>query len=239
MKVSSLKNLIRLSFSRFAESYNREAFLQKEASKILSEFAGCLQGRGIDLGCGTGFLYDVLPDKNIVGVDISKDMIQMYMRKNKQAVVGDIENLPFKDASFDFAVSNFSLHWTDLGKSFKEVYRVLRKEGVFVFNIPFYGSLEIIQEILGEETFDFLCVPQILKTLKDAGFRIQDFFAEDLEATFDNGYKLLSHLHRTGVSLNTKSTSLKEKREIVRKFKSYKKDALLKYRLLFVKAYKY
>ncbi|NPA53775.1 MAG: methyltransferase domain-containing protein [Aquificae bacterium] len=233
-----MKNLVRLSFSRFAESYNKEAVLQKEAAEVLGDFAGFIDGTGIDLGCGTGFLYDFLENKNVIGIDISKEMILFYKEKNPKAVIADIEKLPFKEKSFDFAVSNFSLHWTDIEKSFLETYRVLKEKGVFVFNIPFYGSLDIIEEILGVETFDFLCVPEILKSLKKAGFGIEDFFFEDFVLSFKDGYSLLSHLHKTGVAVNIKKTSLKEKREIVQKFKSYKKEAVLKYRLLFVKAYK-
>ncbi len=233
-----MKKVIKKSFSRFAESYNKEAFLQKKAALELSEYAQDLTGLGLDLGCGTGFLYESLSNKNIVGIDISPDMAFFYKRKNEKVVIGDIEQLPFKDSIFDYAVSNFSLHWTDLDRSFGEVHRVLKKEGYFVFNIPFYGSLDVIEKILGYQTFSFLCVPEILKKLKEKDFRIEDFYAKDFSYTFKDGFSLLSHLHKTGVSINEKATSLSEKRRIFFLFKSYRKPIPLKYRLLFVRAYK-
>ncbi len=233
-----MKSFVKFSFSRFAETYNKEATLQKEAAEILIDFADSLEGKGLDLGCGTGFLYRFSNWKNITGIDIAEDMVKFYKKFNSNCLIADMENLPFKENSFDFAVSNFALHWTDIKKSFNEVFRVLKKDRYFVFNIPFKGSMEAVEEIVGKETFDFLCVPEILKILKESGFSIKDFFAEDLYREFPDGYSLLSHLHKTGVSINLKEKSLSEKRKIVKKFKDYKKPVVLNYRLLFVKAYK-
>ncbi len=232
-----MKTLVKFSFSRFSESYDREAVLQKEAARILVDFAGDLKGKGIDLGCGTGFLLRLSEWKGIVGIDISEDMVRFYSRFNKNAVIADMEDLPFKENSFDYAVSNFSLHWADFEKTVFELKRVLKPEGRFVFNIPVGGSLEVVEKILGEIHFDFICVPEVLQTLKEKGFFINDFFVENLQKGFKDGYSLLVHLHKTGVAINTKSSSLSEKRRIVNLFKSYEKPALLNYKLLFVDAF--
>lgn len=232
-----MKTLIRFSFSRFSESYDTEAVLQKEASKLLVDFAGKLEGKGIDLGCGTGFLYRFSEWKDTVGIDISQDMIRFYTRFNKKAVVADMEKLPFKKNSFDFAVSNFSLHWADFEKTVFQVRYTLKEKGKFVFNIPVGGSLEAVENILGDTTFDFLCVPEILQTLKNNSFKIEDFFVENLKKDFENGYQLLMHLHKTGVAINIKEKSIGEKRKIVKKFKNYNKPVTLNFKLLFVKAY--
>ena len=229
-----MKTLIKLSFSRFSESYDKEAVLQKEAARILVDFAGDLKGKGIDLGCGTGFLLRLSEWKGIVGIDISEDMVRFYRRFNKNAVIADMEDLPFKENSFDYAVSNFSLHWADFDKTVSELKRVLKPEGRFVFNIPVGGSLEIVEKILGEIQFDFVCVPEVLQTLKEKGFFVNDFFVENLQKEFKDGYSLLVHLHKTGVAINTKSSSISKKRKIVKLFKSYQKSTYLNYKLLFV-----
>ncbi|WP_456464536.1 class I SAM-dependent methyltransferase [Persephonella sp.] len=229
-----MKTLIKLSFSRFSESYDKEAVLQKEAARILVDFAGDLKGKGIDLGCGTGFLLRLSEWKGIVGIDISEDMVRFYRRFNKNAVIADMEDLPFKENSFDYAVSNFSLQWADFDKTVSELKRVLKPEGRFVFNIPVGGSLEIVEKILGEIQFDFICVPEVLQTLKEKGFFVNDFFVENLQKEFKDGYSLLVHLHKTGVAINTKSSSISKKRKIVKLFKSYQKSTYLNYKLLFV-----
>ena len=232
-----MKTLIKFSFSRFSESYDKEAVLQKEAARILIDFAGDLKGKGVDLGCGTGFLYRLSKWKDIIGIDIAEDMVRFYKKFNKNVVIADMEELPFKENSFDYAVSNFSIHWADFGKTVTEIKRVLKPEGRFIFNIPIGGSLEVVERILGEIQFDFICVPEVLQTLKEKGFLINDFFVENLKKEFKDGYSLLVHLHKTGVAINTKSSSLSEKRRIVNLFKSYKKPAVLNYKLLFVDAF--
>lgn len=232
-----MKSLVRFSFSRFSESYDREAVLQKKAAKTLIDYAGYLKGKGIDLGCGTGFLYRFSSWKNTVGIDISQDMIRFYRKFNKNSVLADMEDLPFKNESFDFAVSNFSIHWSDFDRTFAETRRVLKPDGKFVFNIPVGGSLKAVESILGETQFDFPCVPEILESLKKAGFKIDDFFVEEFEKEFKSGYDLLVHLHKTGVSVNPQKKSLSEKRKIVQKFKDQKKPVILNYKLLFISCF--
>ena len=232
-----MKSLIKFSFSRFSEIYDREAVLQKEAAKILIDFAQIEDGKGLDLGCGTGFLYRFSDWQDLIGIDIALDMLKFYKKFNNHCLQADMEYLPFKKNTFDFVVSNFSIHWADLNKTIKEVKRVLKQEGDFVFNIPVQGSLEAVEQILGNTQFDFLCVPEILETLKNNNFGIEDFFVKNLEIDFPDGYHLLMHLHKTGVAINTKSQSLGEKRKIVQKFKSYQNPVNLNYKLLFVKAH--
>ncbi|WP_457625096.1 methyltransferase domain-containing protein [Persephonella sp.] len=233
-----MKTLIKFSFSRFSESYDKEAVLQKKAAKILISFAGKLEGKILDIGCGTGFLYRFSGWENTVGIDIAEDMIRFYKKFNQNAVLADMEELPFKENSFDYVVSNFSLHWADFEKTVSQVRYILKDGGYFIFNIPVGGSLKIVEKILGNTTFDFMCVPEILDILREKEFRIKDFFVEHLEKKFDSGYELLMHLHRTGVAINTENQSIGEKREIVRKFKDHKDPAVLNFKLLFVKAYK-
>ncbi|WP_457643685.1 methyltransferase domain-containing protein [Persephonella sp.] len=232
-----MKSLIKFSFSRFSESYDREALLQKEAAQLLVEFAGILEGRGIDLGCGTGFVYRFSRWKDMVGIDISEDMIRFYRKFNQNGIIADMEALPFRENSFDYAISNFSLHWADFPGTVREVKRVLKKGSRFVFNIPVGGSMEFVEQLLGNTKFDFLCVPEILQTLKEEGFHIRDFFVEEFEKEFPDGYSLLVHLHKTGVAVNTGEKSLGEKRKIVKKFKEHRQPAVLNFKLLFVSCY--
>jgi len=232
-----VKSLIKFSFSRFSESYDREALLQKESAQLLVEFAGIMEGRGIDIGCGTGFVYRFSRWKDMIGIDISEDMIRFYRKFNKKGVIADMEALPFREDSFDYATSNFSLHWADFPKTIREVKRVLKTDGRFVFNIPVGGSMEFVEQLLGNTKFDFLCVPEILQTLKEEDFHIKDFFIENFEREFPDGYNLLVHLHKTGVAVNTREKSLGEKRKIVKKFKEYKQPLILNFKLLFVSCY--
>lgn len=109
-----------------------QEFLSK--SKILSEelFSNCL-----DLGCGTGFMFDIIsefPVAKYVGIDITQDMLDVFSKKypSAQTIIANAESLPFDDSYFSF-VCNYSFldHLENLDKVFAEAYRVLQTDGIF------------------------------------------------------------------------------------------------------------
>lgn len=95
------------------------------------------------LGCGTGEESIILKDfgaddKNIIGIDLSKNSI--LLAKNTYPdidfVVGDMNNLPFDDNTFDFVYSSLAVHYSSTpNRVYNEVYRVLKKDGLFLFSI--------------------------------------------------------------------------------------------------------
>jgi len=98
----------------------------------------------LDIATGTGDLAINLVKtgaEQIIGLDISKGMLEVGKKKvtekgldrTIEMVVGDSENLPFEDHSFDavtvaFGVRNFE----NLEKGLAEIYRVLKPSGTFV-----------------------------------------------------------------------------------------------------------
>jgi SAM-dependent methyltransferase len=50
--------------------------------------------------------------------------------------VGDMHQLPFEDKSFDFVYSSLAVHYSDNPEMvYKEVYRVLKDNGQFLFSV--------------------------------------------------------------------------------------------------------
>jgi len=231
-----IKKRISQSFSKSFRTYQNKAIIQKQTATILSEMAEDLTGLGIDLGCGTGFLYESLR-KKMIGVDISLKMLEIYKSKNPLAIAGDIEKLPFKNNVFDFAVSNFSLHWTDLKISLKEISKVLKQNGIFCFCMPIEGSLKIVENILGKRNYDFYSEKEAIEILSGY-FEIIISFHKEFRLEFKNGLELLNHLHETGSAIGKEGLSLGEKKRIFEKFKNYNKTAVLNFNVLFVKALK-
>lgn len=98
----------------------------------------------LDIATGTGDLAINLAETNaekIIGLDISSGMLEVGKEKvNKLAlqdtiemVIGDSENLPFENNTFDaitvaFGVRNFET----LEKGLREILRVLKPQGTFV-----------------------------------------------------------------------------------------------------------
>ena len=93
------------------------------------------------LGCGTGdesLLVKEFNASKIIGIDISKESIDIAKNTypNCEFYVGDMHNIPFDDNSFDFVYSSLAIHYSkNPEKIFKEVYRVLKKDGYFLFSV--------------------------------------------------------------------------------------------------------
>ena len=98
----------------------------------------------LDIATGTGDLaiqFAETKASKIVGLDISNGMLEIGKSKVKkrglqdriELVLGDSENMTYQDNSFDaitvaFGVRNFE----NLQKGLKEIYRVLKPNGIFV-----------------------------------------------------------------------------------------------------------
>ncbi len=91
----------------------------------------------LDCGCGTGpmisLLYDKDSSKNYTGLDITPKMIEVGKSKNLagvQWIVGDCENLPFNENSFDVIIcSNSFHHYPNPQRFFDSAKKVLRPGG--------------------------------------------------------------------------------------------------------------
>lgn len=98
----------------------------------------------LDIATGTGDLAISLTSSSateIIGLDISEGMLEVGRKKitKKQLggiikmVVGDSEDLPFKDNSFDAITVAFGIrNFENLEKGLSEILRVLKPNGIFV-----------------------------------------------------------------------------------------------------------
>lgn len=98
----------------------------------------------LEIGCGIGRLLDcMLRDalfNNIIGIDISGEMIQQARRRladspNLKLIETDGYNIPLEDNSIDFVFSFLVFqHFKTkemIESNFREVFRVLNKKGLF------------------------------------------------------------------------------------------------------------
>jgi len=116
----------------------------KWRKKVVNIVAANTPENILDIATGTGDLAINLAKtgaKKIVGLDISQGMLDVGKQKiakreldnTIKMILGDSENLPFKDNTFDaitvaFGVRNFE----NLEKGLNEILRVLKPDGVFV-----------------------------------------------------------------------------------------------------------
>jgi len=116
----------------------------KWREKVLKIVAYSNQEKILDIATGTGDLAILMTQtkaKKIIGLDISAGMLEVGRKKIEtkkltntiEMVLGDSENIPYPDDTFDaitvaFGVRNFE----NLEKGLTEILRVLKPNGTFV-----------------------------------------------------------------------------------------------------------
>jgi SAM-dependent methyltransferase len=118
----------------------------------------------LDVGTGSGLavreLCKTRPSVGlVVGIDSSEEMIRLARRRAASAGLKNVkflkmhaEELRFPDDFFDVVVSNCGIDFAGFSKCVKEISRVLRPGGLFVFNdwhLMDVKPYRIFEEILG------------------------------------------------------------------------------------------
>ncbi len=103
------------------------------------ELLGNVKGKKIlDFGCGTGIYAKLLTKMGakVSGFDISGEMLAIAKRENPELDFkqGSGYNIPFKE-KFDIVLASLVVHYLeDWNQMFKQVSKVLKKGGYFVFS---------------------------------------------------------------------------------------------------------
>jgi SAM-dependent methyltransferase len=86
----------------------------------------------------------------VVAVDQSERMVELTRARGVEAVVGDVQDLPFNDGVFDCAVAAWMLyHVPDLNQALLELRRVLRDGGRLVAVTNSRDTLPELWQLLG------------------------------------------------------------------------------------------
>lgn len=107
----------------------------------------------LDGGCGGGrylIALSRLGAKEVIGLDISKEAVAVANKrlndrglKQSKAIEGSVLDIPFSDASFDYAVSSGVIHHTpDPKRAFSELVRVLKPGGKLFLSVYGKGGLK-------------------------------------------------------------------------------------------------
>ena len=149
-------------FDQLAEEWDL-MFTAEDLERLshIVESLGVKKGMDIlDLGCGTGILFDMLRRKVgdeglVTGVDFSFQMLEKAHRnfpfKNVNVVDADALNLPFADSVFDMAISFSAFpHFADQQRAIDETHRVLKPNAMFyIIHLESSKSIEEMHHKIG------------------------------------------------------------------------------------------
>jgi len=143
--------------------------------------------RVLDLGCGDGTLALVIQSKgaDVIGVDLSKEMVEVAKSKGIKAFVASATHLPF-ESEFDAIFSNAVLYWVkDANLAVQNIAKSLRGGGRFVAEFGGKGNMQSVIEAM-EEVFAkhpefgefsnpwyFPSANEYKKLLEEFGFKVE------------------------------------------------------------------
>lgn len=114
------KELSKQAFNQQAATYDQDikgAHARKLYPHMLQEIIHIYGQDVLDLGCGTAELMSQVisedSSRHMTGLDLSEEMLKIAKDKlglKASFVLGDAENLPFADESFDLVYCNDSFH---------------------------------------------------------------------------------------------------------------------------------
>ena len=147
----------------------------------------------LDAGTGTGRFAIWLAKKGfeVIGVDLSPKMLKVAKKKmkalnvNASLILADLRFLPFKPGVFNGCVCiNVIDHLSDISKFLKDVNRVLKSDGCFIFNfsniLSPYLSIALIVNFREKALFKggirskWFTFKKIRILLREAGFELRD-----------------------------------------------------------------
>jgi SAM-dependent methyltransferase len=111
--------------------------------------------RVLDIGCGTGETAERIAKELgtvVIAADQSNRMVDLARERGLEAVVADIQAMPFEDGEFDCVVAGWVLyHVPDRKTAISELARVLRPGGRLVAATMAEDNFAEVWELLGEE----------------------------------------------------------------------------------------
>lgn len=186
----------------------------------------------LDIGAGPGYIHQAICSddafvgeggiggvRKLVQIDSSDallhrdeyDQVKGSHRCDTYRLQADEEGrLPFPDGTFDLVLSSQAMHWiNDLPGLFKEVKRVLKPDGCFMFSmiggttLPELRVSMVLAEMereggVGAHVGPFVELSDVGSLLQSAGFSLPTIDVDTVRISYPNALVLMEHLQRMG-----------------------------------------
>lgn len=231
------ETLVLRHFDRAAATLaDTEFFHGRARDGLLARLAPITVDAGIvlDLGCATGAAGKALEKRFngalVVGCDLSGAMLAAARRRRRSwfsrpaLVRADALRLPFGSRSIDVVFANMLLPWIDEPAAlFREVARVLRKDGVFLFATlgpDSFGQLRAAWEQVDSfpHVHPFADMHDVGDALVAAGLREPVLDVDRMTVTYTNPDALFDDLRKAGAvnSLRSRRRALLGRKRFAR-----------------------
>lgn len=143
------------TYNDLAREYDAETadFWNLFPDAFIDTFAKQATGKVLDVGSGPGRDGLLLQKQGleVVCLDASDAMIKLSTDRGLESIIGDFNDLPFSDGSFDGVWAYTSLLHvpkSEVHKSFSEIARVLKRDGTLGLGM-IEGNTELYRESSG------------------------------------------------------------------------------------------
>ncbi|MCR6651904.1 MAG: malonyl-ACP O-methyltransferase BioC [Cellvibrionaceae bacterium] len=204
------KRRVARSFGEAAGTYDQYAHIQRRVAQDLREWCSASNKPVLDIGCGTGYMAELLAktfaDGELLLADLAQPMVQLAKQKLPAAngLVADAEALPLGEASLGGIVSSLAFQWChDLRRVAREAYRVLQAGGELVFSTLGPDTLQELKKAWQNvdsytHVNHFHAPDAVRKALEAAGFVQIQLQRYPLVAQYDALMPLLRELKGIG-----------------------------------------
>jgi len=216
-------------------------WMERFRSEMVWKLAGDVTGKKVlDIGCQYGVFSFYLARKgaSVTGMDISQRWIERCRREAREKyghldlsfLVGDAQELPFDDESFDVVVcSEVIEHVEHPGNVLSEINRVLVPDGVLVLSTPNTASYyvwiwKLLKSVLPMKQIRRVMKRVVSASMDDAYERIRQQLPEGRREEFDREVEKLKAMAR---ELGLGETEDQEVSEHIREFNLRELELLL------------
>jgi ubiquinone/menaquinone biosynthesis C-methylase UbiE len=165
--------------STMAEEYNlKEPHFRPESIKRVQKIIEKIYSESnfenaLDLGCGTGFMINILKEraKKIVGVDVTQEMLNKVNLTGQAEIAllnSDTGTVDLPEDYFDIATAyTFLDHLYDMKPTFRNTYKSLKKGGVFYADLsPNFYFWQSVKSLDFSKDYDSILQREINAVLR-------------------------------------------------------------------------
>jgi ubiquinone/menaquinone biosynthesis C-methylase UbiE len=180
--LNKVENMYDTVAKEYAETFSGEHKKKPKDQEILYRFSQKIGNRQPvwDLGCGPGQTTKYLRNLGIEisGMDLSEKILEQARKIHPEIHFqkGNILDLSFETNSIAGIVAFYAMvHFSkeQVGMAFREIFRVLQPDGIFIFTFHIGEEIIHFDEFLGKQIdidFMFFTTDFILGCLKESGF---------------------------------------------------------------------